>query len=109
MNLPLITGIRFQLKPYRDYYRTLEMGLDKFLDNNLPFYEIIYTGLKNYDPYDWLKGIDKKNLLINSLGGKDAENIRKMSKKDIENIDLNTFLPSEDNIFKAIGKKLNPS
>jgi len=65
--------------------------------------------MKNHDPYDWLKGIDKRNLLMKSMGSEGRENIRQMSKKDIENIDLNTFLPSEQNILKAIGKKLNPS
>ncbi len=65
--------------------------------------------MKNHDPYDWLKGIDKRNLLMKSMGSEGREKIKQMSKKDIENIDLNTFLPSEQNILKAIGKKLNPS
>ena len=81
MNLPSIKGIRFQLKPQRDYYKTLERGLDKFLDNNLPFYETIYTGMKNHDPYDWLKGIDKRNLLMKSMGSEGREKIKQMSKK----------------------------
>ena len=56
------------------------MGLKKFLDNNLQFYETIYTGMKTHDKYDWLRGIDKRNLLMKSLGNEGREKIKNMSK-----------------------------
>ena len=65
--------------------------------------------MKNHDAYDWLSGIDKRNLLMKSLGSEGREKIKHMSKNEIENIDLNLFLPSPENIFRAIGKILNPS
>jgi len=57
------------------------MGLNKFKDNDLPFYKTIYSGMKIHDKYDWFKGIDKRNLLMKSLGYEGREEIKNMTKK----------------------------
>jgi len=90
LKLPNLSNVRIQQKAETSGYHAMFKALDKFVDNNLPFYETVYSGVKDHTPYNW-----QENILDRS--GK---------KSDSRGHDI---LPNERSLFEATGKHLNNS
>lgn len=64
-------------------------ALDKFVDNNLNFYETIYSGVKDHTPYNWQENILERTNRLDARG--------------------HVILPNDESLFEATRKHLNNS